>query len=268
MAHSNFHTHTYYSDAKNTPTEMIESAIRFGFKSIGFSDHAYMSHDGRWCMTEEETLKYYNELKKLKEEYKGKINVYIGLELDAFSDGFRPDLDFTLGSIHYIKKDGAYLEIDRSGETMNNSVNKYYGGDVYAYCADYYEMVSNVVETTKCDFIGHFDLVTKFNEADCMFDTKNERYIAAWKKAVDKLLKYNMPFEINTGAIARKARLTPYPALDICDYIDSKGGFFILTSDCHDAEQLTCCFDETEKIYSKYKIVDFEDYMKSIGKFN
>ena len=263
MFKSNYHTHTYYSDGKNSPTEMIESAIALGFTSLGFSDHAYMSHDGTWCMTEEQTVEYYNELKILKEKYKDKINIYIGLELDALSDGVLPELDFTLGSVHYIPKCGTYMEIDHSGELMLSNIEKYYGGDVYTYCEEYYELVSNIVETTHCDFIGHIDLVTKFNEGDSMFDTKNKRYVNAWKKAVDKLLKYDIPFEINTGAIARKKRLTPYPALDIADYIASNGGKFILTSDCHDAAMLDCFFKECEDIYGKYEILDFEDILKA-----
>ena len=41
MQRCNFHTHTKYSDGTDTPQEMIEAAIGFGFKALGFSDHSY-----------------------------------------------------------------------------------------------------------------------------------------------------------------------------------------------------------------------------------
>lgn len=80
--------------------------------------------------------------------------------------------------------------------------------------------------------------------------------------AADELLKLNVPFEINTGAIARKCRVTPYPALDIAEYITERGGEFILSSDCHDADFLSCGFDKCPERYSNCRIVDFEERLK------
>ena len=104
--------------------------------------------------------------------------------------------------------------------------------------------------------------MTKFNENDCLFSAKDPRYIEAWQAAADELLKLHVPFEINTGAIARKCRVTPYPALDIAEYITERGGEFILSSDCHDADFLSCGFDECSERYSNCRIVDFEERLK------
>ena len=57
--------------------------------------------------------------------------------------------------------------------------------------------------------------------------------IAAWKKAVDKLLPFDVPFEINTGAISRGYRTSAYPHEDIIAYIKENGGRLILSSDSH-----------------------------------
>ena len=80
--------------------------------------------------------------------------------------------------------------------------------------------------------------------------------------AADELLKLKVPFEINTGAIARNCRVTSYPALDIAEYITERGGEFILSSDCHDSDFLSCGFDECLKRYSNCHIVDFEERLK------
>ena len=99
-------------------------------------------------------------------------------------------------------------------------------------------------EVTKCDIIGHFDLITKFIEQDPAFDTNHPRYVKAWQQAADELLKTGKPFEINTGAISRGYRTSPYPAKEIRDYIRAHGGKLILSSDAHAKENIAFRFDE------------------------
>ncbi len=36
---ANFHTHTVFCDGRNTPEEVVLSAIEKGFSAIGFSGH-------------------------------------------------------------------------------------------------------------------------------------------------------------------------------------------------------------------------------------
>ena len=109
-------------------------------------------------------------------------------------------------------------------------------------CEKYFDIVAKVYEKTKCDIIGHFDLITKYNEREKIIDTENPRYIAAWKKAVDALILANVPFEINLGAIFRGMRTTPYPSGEQIRYIASRGGKFILTSDSHSADTVALDF--------------------------
>jgi len=53
---------------------------------------------------------------------------------------------------------------------------------------------------------------------------------------------------VNTGAMARGYKTTPYPARFILEEIKSLGGSVILSSDCHDADKLTFAFDESVKL--------------------
>ncbi|MBQ5649653.1 MAG: histidinol phosphate phosphatase, partial [Clostridia bacterium] len=86
----------------------------------------------------------------------------------------------------------------------------------------------------------HIDVITKLNELAGLFDTSNARYIAAAFSAVDVLCKSDMIFEINTGAIARGSRTTPYPAPDVLARIREKGGRILFSSDCHNKDFLLC----------------------------
>ena len=152
----------------------------------------------------------------------------------------------------------------------------------------YFNTVGGIVDATDCDIIGHFDLITKFTEGwgfgpdgnvisrtrcgaaelvSDLFDTSDERYVSAWKKAVDRIFedcaeRYkngyrnrleelgvlkagDKPvFEINTGAISKGYRTVPYPAADQIDYIKSKGGILILSSDSHAAGTICYGFEE------------------------
>lgn len=264
MFKENYHTHTKYCDGKNTVEEMVESAYKLGFTALGFSGHSYLDFACDWCMTREDTEKYKNEINTFKQQYKGKMDIYCGTELDCYSDTVNPaDFDFTIGSVHYIKAGDEYLPVDSSIDEQKKAADKYFGGSLIEYAVAYFNIVADVLDMTGADIIGHFDLVTKFNENDIYFDTKDTRYISAWKKAVDKLIEYKKPFEINTGAIARGVRKTPYPAMDIAKYIDSKGGYFIVTSDCHDCNMLDFGFEEAYSNYSDFRIVSFSDIMRN-----
>ncbi len=240
--------HTTFCDGKNTPEEMILSGIRKGLKTIGFSGHSSTCFDSSYCMSPDNIKEYMEHLKALKEKYKDKIEVLCGIEQDYFAGLPSFDFDYVIGSVHYVYKNGEYLSVDHAQKITLDNVNKHYNGDFYAYADDYYKLVGEVVEKTNADIIGHFDLVTKFNEGFKQFDENDPRYVKAWKNAVDRLIPYNKPFEINTGAISRGYRTTPYPSLPILRYIKEKGGSFIMSSDSHSAENICFEFDKWEKL--------------------
>ena len=246
MTLANYHTHTTYCDGKNTPEELIEEAIALGMAELGFSGHSYTDFDSSWCMSRENTERYRTEIASLKVKYKDKLSIKLGIEQDYLSDEFPVGYDFVIGGVHWVKKDGVYIPVDESAEILCDAIEKHYGGDIYALCEDYYTAVGDLYNRTGCDIIAHFDLVTKFNEGDTLFDTNNKRYKDAVRGALDILLKAPVLFEINTGAISRGYRTEPYPSADIIKIIKENSGKLILSSDCHDKKNL--CFE-----FNKYK---------------
>lgn len=236
------HMHTTYSDGKNTPEEMILSAIEKGLDTVGLSDHSHSESDD--CgMSPEGTIACRKEIERLKPLYSKRIRVLRGLERDYYSDDFS-DYDYVIGSVHSIRmSDGYYLGVDNTPEILSAGVEKYYSGNWYAMVEDFFALEKDVVRQTKCDIIGHFDLVTKFNERYSFFDTNDPRYVKAWKDAVDELLKTGKPFEVNTGAISRGWRTDPYPSPEIRKYITEHGGILILSSDAHSKENIAFQFD-------------------------
>ena len=242
MIPSNYHTHTTYCDGKNTPEEMVLEAIRLGCPELGFSGHSYMEADTA-SMSLKNTRAYIAEIRALQKKYAGEIKILLGIEQDYYSPQSTDGYDYVLGSVHFVKKDGVYLSIDHSKEIQMNNVRQYYGGDYYSLVEDYFALVADVYRKTRCQIIGHFDQVTKFNQNHELFDPNHPRYQAAANKALDALLDTPAILEVNTGAISRGYTDAPYPARDILERWRAAGKEIIFSSDCHSKEHLLFGYD-------------------------
>ena len=76
---SNFHTHTFRcGHAKGDIKDYTKSAISFGFKNIGFSDHAFFPGIHHEFMRGDFSLldDYIKAFQKAKKKYGKKINMY------------------------------------------------------------------------------------------------------------------------------------------------------------------------------------------------
>lgn len=234
------HVHSNFSDGASSPEEIVLSAIAKGVTELGFSDHSYTSYDESCCIPKDRVGQYRETVLALREKYRDRITIRLGIEQDYYSDFLAEGFDYIIGSVHAIKVESQYLNVDESAEVQRRAVEEFFGGNFYAFAEAYFETVADVVEKTHADIIGHFDLVAKFS----LFDERNPRYVAAWKRAVDRLIPYGKPFEINTGAISRGYRTIPYPNPDMVAYIREKGGSLLLSSDSHHADTLCCQFDK------------------------
>lgn len=246
--YSDFHTHTTFCDGKNTVREMVLQAVEYGMSAIGFSGHSYTFFDESYCMTKEGTKEYMEEVKRLRAEFSDRICVLCGVEQDLYSDADSSSFDYVIGSTHYFKFGDDYYPVDHSAAILRECADRYFGGDMVELAVKYFIEEAEVFERTHCDIIGHFDLISKFNEKENLFDENDSRYVASWQNAADILLKADRPFEINTGAISRGYRSTPYPSEPIYKYIKERGGHFILSGDTHKKEYLCCDFDKYEHL--------------------
>lgn len=238
----NLHTHTCYCDGKDTPEELVKQAIELGFTAVGFSGHEYSLHDTDFCMSREDTKKYIEEIQRLKKTYEGKITVYMGIERDYFGEIDTVPYDYVIGSLHYVEKDGVMMSVDYTEHIMEKNVETFFDGNYRAYVERYYEIIADVVEKTDATIVGHFDLITKFNEGNKYFDEEADWYKDAALRALRKVAAQKPIFEINTGAMARGYRTKPYPAGFLLDEIERLGCSVILSSDCHNKTDLNYGF--------------------------
>ena len=229
-----YHIHTIYCDGKNAPEDYVKAAIDKGYSVIGFSGHSYVDFDVEGSMFPENEDKYFNEISALKQKYADKIEILCGIELDCCSKLDTSRFDYVIGSMHYIKQGDSYYALDISAELFRDILNKFYGGDFGALAIDYYKSVSDVVTKTNASIIAHIDLVTKYEKVLGL--KKDDRYYEAAFDAIKKLVKFNVPFEINYGIISRGHKDYPYNEDVLLKEINRLGGDIVINSDCHNAE--------------------------------
>ena len=116
------------------------------------------------------------------------------------------------------------------------------------YAKEYYSTISRLPEYGNFDIIGHYDLVTKHSDNVKFFDEDSKEYKDAALSATHAL-KGKIPFfEVNTGAIARGYRKTPYPAPFLVKEFKRLGFGAVISSDCHNAEFLDHRFDDAAEL--------------------
>ncbi len=242
------HMHTVYCDGKNTPEEMVLSAIDKGLFSVGIATHSFTDIDTSYCIKEKDVSVFQKEVRFLKEKYADKICVLCGVEQDYFSNHPTDGFDYVIGSVHYFEVNGKYYDVDRGEKYLVDLIDNVFCGDFYALAENYYQKVGDLVEKTGADIIGHFDLISKFNRDGKIFDEHDPRYKEIYQKAILKLLPANKPFELNVGAIARGYKEYPYPNADMIEFIKKNGGKLIISSDAHNKENIAYEFSKWQKL--------------------
>ena len=241
MMGGDYHVHTTYCDGNDTPAAMVEAALARGMTILGFSGHAHMACDESYCMSPDATAAYKAEIAALRETYRGRLEILCGIEQDLYSDLPCDDYDYVIGSVHNIRCGEDYMVVDAGAEEFEKDVAHYFSGDYYRAVEAYYAEVKKL-PTLHPSFIGHFDLITKFNQNSRFFDEEDPRYRAAAAEALDVLLSHDIPLEINTGAMSRGFRDHPYPAPHWIRYIGARGGRVILCGDVHRSDGLQFAF--------------------------
>ena len=241
---TNFHTHTTFCDGKNTAEEIVLSAIKKEFDAIGFSGHGYTDYDLSYCM--KDTKGYISEINRLKDKYGKEIEIYLGVEEDAFCPVNRQEFDYIIGSCHYFKIGGEYRAIDSSYDNFKECVELFCGNPINM-AENYYGAFCDYIKRRKPDIVGHFDLITKYDEIDGFKFLKSNEYLSLSEKYIEDVSKSEVIFEVNTGAIARGYRASPYPNENLLHILKKKNANLILSADSHNVDTLDFNFKETRK---------------------
>ncbi len=189
-------------------------------------------------------------------------------------EAFRaPGAEYTIGSTHFVPVPGSsvwstpaafgthregsenwdLIGVDGDIGLLHDQCRQYYGGDFYALSADYYRFEAMVAARLHPTFIGHFDLITRFNDlsrADGghFLDETSERYLLPARRAMEALVPYGLPFEINCGAVNRGRKKELYPRPELLRHLHALGGEILISADAHQKELLDGGFEEAMEL--------------------
>jgi len=253
---SNYHTHTRFSDGSHDPEVYTEEAINQGFSSIGFSDHSPLPFENRFAIQSDESLlDYSRKIKDLKNQYSGKINVFLGIEADYIPGITAPfqtwrekaGLEYLIGGVHLLKKedDDRLWFIDGPRvETYDEGLKEIFGGNVVNAVTTYYRQVMQMIEQEKPDVVAHLDKITMHNRN--RYFTGEEKWYRNLVSDTLALIRQNHTVvEVNTRGLYKKRSLSLFPDVQILKQINEMNIPVILSSDAHQPAEISLYFDET-----------------------
>lgn len=231
---ANYHTHTLFCDGTASPEDMVKQALRLGFDHLGFSGHVDIS-------PKMDIPAYQKEIRRLAEVYAGQIEILCGGELDSlYPDRHPAGFDYLIGSVHHLRAGGdTPLAVDWDVQ-MKQLLTEGFGGDGYRLCRAYYRQIAEAYGKGGCTWIGHFDLVTRFNPVWHFVDETDPRYLQPAFEAMDALAEQGLPFEINTKQAASGQ---VFPGEILLRHLRERGGEILISSDAHRPEDLDQGFE-------------------------
>jgi len=233
---ANYHTHTARCHhAKGTERDYVEAAIARGLTVLGFSDHAphffgqcgYISN----CrMLPHELEDYVRTLSELRREYRDRIDIRIGLELDYYPARFEetvkhilsfPEIEYLIYGQHWLSNEYDSAWVGDPGADENALLR---------YTLQVREALSTGLYSCFC----HPDFF-RFDGDDAVYRRHMEPLLC-WVK------ERNLPVEINlSGYLGNRW----YPKEALWKIVSEVGCRVILGVDAHRPESLT--EKETEK---------------------
>lgn len=233
-------SHGEYSYSREWLSSYIDQACSRGLQEIGFSEHNefFPGVD----------LDIYQNIKL---ERQSDINLKLGIEVD-YIPGLeedlktltaRPELDYAIGSVHFI--DGwAFDHPDYKDEFEKRDIDEIY--------ARYAEVLISMVRTDLFDIVGHLDLVKIWGDRPRQ---KNAAYYI--EPVLNVIQKSKMAVEINSAGL-RKPVAEVYPAIDLVELMFAKDIPITFGSDAHNPEQVG------ERLQEAYKLAWGAGYRKLV----
>lgn len=243
----NYHTHTKRCrHAFGRDRDYIKKAIKVGITELGFSDHAPMlfpvnDYYSTFRMFPEDVEDYVHSINLLREEYKDKIKIHLGFEIEYFPEIFDKTVEY-LSQYNY-----EYLIL---GQHFTD--NEYESYAQYCGCANHNlegfdKYISQALEglsTGKFLYIAHPDLYN--------YTGPDEIYIEKMTYFCEQIKKLGYPVEFNLLGFAQKRN---YPDKRFWKIVSKVGNDVIIGFDAHSPEVF-----ENKKVYQ-----DAKEYLSELG---
>lgn len=254
---ADYHLHSKYSPDSNVDVDKyVEKALELGFDEICYTDH-YDFDEPRFNSINFD--KYFEDIKTLKEKFKNKINVKIGMEfgmqihiIEKFKKIYNLyPFDFIILSCHSIDDLQLYNGEFQKGKTQKDFNERYYN-EIY-----------NIISVYKdYSVLGHLDLIRRYDKT--YYSLEKTKPIIT--KILKQVIKDGKGIEVNTSCYRYNIPdLTP--SLDIIDLYKELGGEIItIGSDSHDITHFGAKIKDVQKILIEHGYKYFYTFDKMTPK--
>ncbi|RKM58163.1 histidinol-phosphatase HisJ family protein [Butyrivibrio sp. X503] len=224
---ANYHTHTTRcKHAFGSEREYIEAAIKKGYKILGFSDHVPQPYPEGFVsgirMDMSELSDYTSTLVSLREEYKDRIQILIGYEVeyshrffDRMMDELRKyPLDYMILGQHFAPNevDGFYVGAPTSDEDKLKA---------------YVDLSIEGMKTGLFTYLCHPDLMN--------YTGDEEKYLRHMRRIVEASIELDFPLEVNVYGFIDGRH---YPSDRFFKMASEMGARFVIGCDAHDPRVL------------------------------
>lgn len=269
-----YHTHhERCGHAVGKLEEYVQRGIEIGLSQIGLSDHMPLLHVDpagyypEMAMPMDELPRYVEECFSLKERYRGRIEVRVGLEGD-YIEGWETEIrsiierypwDYVIGSVHFL------------GEwdiTDFRQTHHWEGKDILEVYRQYYDAVSKAAATGLYDIIGHSDVIKRFGYVPSPEQT--EERIALEDGALGAIAKSGSAMELNASGLSKPCA-EMFPSRRMLTEAIRLGIPLTMGSDAHDPLKLGDYLPEAEALLHELgckEVAVFESRQRSFIPLN
>lgn len=244
------HLHTCYSDGSAGVRAMVEAAVQKGFGKIAITDHMPLPVEKRYAMKLEMIEPYRAEIRRVREDFVGVIEVRLGLEME-YLPGFEtwtekivsPGWEHAILSVHNLIHKGRWGMVNGTRQEFERLLYAIFDGDIRALCTCYHSQIRKGFHTGLFDVVGHLDVLKKHNRDDAYFSEDEKWYRELMMETLDAAASSPMAVEINLSGIDHPAA-SPYPSPWIIAGCACRGIPMVLSSDAHRPENIGRNFEK------------------------
>ncbi|MBD1382909.1 histidinol-phosphatase [Metabacillus arenae] len=251
-----FHTHhSRCGHAEGSIRDYIEAAIEKKLDLIGISDHSpYFAHEEdqpypHIAMAKSHFHEYISEVLQLKQEYKGKIEVLLGVESDFFPNHIelyrkhytKYPFDYIIGSVHHVNGIGIFKKGRWEGLTE---------GEKQQTKENYYMLIEQSARSGLFDILGHIDAMKGYYPSFSAIET------GAIEHTLKAIAENDIAIEVNTSGKMKDCGGW-YPADDLLERACYHGVKITLGSDAHDPSRVG---EDFELVRKRLKELGFTEW--------
>lgn len=245
-----YHTHhSRCGHAVGSIEDYIIRGMEIGVHQLGVSDHMPLfhckpaTHCNGMAMEEAELPRYVEEVLRLKEKYRGDIDIRLGIEADYIEGGERETArllgeypwDYVIGSVHYLG------DWDLFDSREQHRWKERPAADIFR---DYYRAVALAARSRLFDIIGHIDGINRYGTASFA----GERQLQL--QALDALAEAGVAIELNTSGLRHPYRAV-YPSYAVVEACARRGIPVTIGSDAHHPRHVAAGYDEAAALLQR-----------------